>query len=60
MLTKEEIQQKLLQYYTEWFGTDDADEWYPSPAVNVWVFRRNGEYIALKCHLLNGTIEEKR
>lgn len=38
-------------------GDLDTDEWHINPAVNVWVFERNGKIITLKCHIITGEIE---
>ena len=57
LLTKEELNQKLYAYYTEHYGEKDTDVWYEQPAVNVWVFKRENQFISLKAHILNGTVE---
>jgi len=41
------------------YGERDTDIWYPQPAVNVWVFGREGKIIALKSHILTGIVTEK-
>ena len=58
ILTKDEFNQKLHEYYLEHYGERDTDVWYDQPAVNVWVFKRDGKYISLKAHILTGEIEE--
>ena len=58
ILTKDELNKKLYEYYLEHFGAEETDEWYEQPAVNVWVFRRDDKYISLKAHILTGEVEE--
>jgi len=56
LLTKEELNKHLYEYYVEHFGERDSDEWFDPPAVNVWVFKRDGKMIALKSHILTGEV----
>ena len=58
ILEKEEINSFLKNYYIEKFGERDTDIWFEQPAVNVWLFKRDNKYIALKCHILNGEVTE--
>ena len=58
ILTKEEFNKRLYEYYTVHYGERETDEWYEQPAVNVWVFKRDGKYISLKAHVLTGDVEE--
>ena len=58
ILTKEELNNKLCEYYSEHYGERDTDEWLEPPALNVWVFKRDGKYISLKAHILNGKVTE--
>lgn len=58
ILKKEELEQKLREYYSEKFGEDENDEWLFLQAVNVWCFKRGGKYISLKAHILSGKVEE--
>ena len=58
-LKKEQFNACLRQYYTEHFGERDTDIWYEQPAVNVWVFGRDGKVITLKSHVLTGEVEER-
>lgn len=58
ILTKDELNKKLYEYYLEHYGAKETDEWYEQPAVNVWVFRRDDKYISLKAHILTGEVEE--
>ncbi len=58
LLTKEQLNNVLKEYYVQHFGANDTDEWYEQPAVNVWVFQRDGKYISLKAHILTGEVEE--
>lgn len=57
ILTKEQFNEKLYQYYVEHFGERDTDIWFEQPAVNVWVFKRDGQYISMKSHILTGEVE---
>ncbi len=59
ILTKEQFRQHLSQYYLTHYGERESDIWYDQPAVNVWVFGRDGKVIALKAHILTGEVEEK-
>lgn len=56
---KELYNRNLYKYYVENYGERDTDIWYEQPAVNVWVFGRDGKIITLKSHVLTGEIEEK-
>ena len=58
ILTKDEFSNKLYEYYVEHYREKGTDEWFEQPAVNVWVFKRDGKYISLKAHILTGKIEE--
>lgn len=58
ILSKEELNAKLYEYYSEHYGERDTDEWFEQPAANVWVFKRDGRYISLKAHILSGKVEE--
>ena len=58
ILTKDELNKKLYDYYVEHYGEMDNDEWFESPAVNVLVFKRGDKYISLKAHILSGEVEE--
>lgn len=58
ILMKEELSNKLYAFYVEHYGERDTDEWFEQPAVNVWIFKRDGKFICLKAHILSGEIEE--
>lgn len=58
LLEKEQFDRLLDAYYTEHYGKRDTDIWYEKPAVNVWVFKRDGNIITLKSHVLTGAVEE--
>ena len=60
MLTKDQIEAHLENYYRTHCGERDTDEWYDSPAVNVRMFARDGELIALQCHIISGEVTERR
>ena len=55
---KELYSKKLQEYYSNNFGEDENDIWYEQPAVNVWVFGRDGKIVTLKSHILTGKVEE--
>ena len=57
ILTKDELNKKLYDYYVEHYGEMDNDEWFESSAVNVWIFKRDNKYISLKAHILSGEVE---
>ncbi len=58
MLTKDKLNESLSEYYKNHYGEKDTDIWYEQPAVNVWVFGRDGKIITLKSHVLTGAVEE--
>lgn len=58
ILTGEELNQKLYEYYIEHYKAIDTDIWFEKPAVNVCVFKRGNRFISLKAHILTGEIEE--
>lgn len=53
---KELYNKNLYEYYVKHYGKRDTDKWYEQPAVNVWVFGRDGKIITLKSHILTGEI----
>lgn len=57
-LTEKQLHNRLNKYYKNVYGESDFDEWYVNPAVNVWMFVRDGKIITLKCHMLTGEITE--
>ena len=59
LLEKQEISQLLYEFYKEKYGELETDKWFGQPAVNVWVFERDGKIITLKCHILTGEVEAK-
>ena len=59
LLEKQEISQFLYEFYKEKYGESETDKWFEQPAVNVWVFERDGKIITLKCHILTGEVEAK-
>ena len=56
ILSKEVLNEKLYAYYVEHFGERESDEWFEPPAVNVWVFKREGKFYSLKSHILTGEV----
>ena len=58
ILTKEELNKRLYEFYSEHYGERDTDEWLEQPAANVWAFKRDGKYKSLKAHILNGSVTE--
>ena len=59
ILKKEKFAVYLHEYYREHYGEKDTDIWYEQPAVNVWVFCRDGKFITLKSHILTGEVTEQ-
>lgn len=59
ILKKEQFNEHLYKYYKEHYGEKDTDVWHEQPAVNVWVFCRDGKYITLKSHILTGEVTEQ-
>ena len=57
ILTKEEFNTHLDNYYQQHYGRQEDDLWMEQPAVNVWVFKRGNRYISLKAHILTGEVE---
>lgn len=58
ILTKEEFNKALYEYYMESCGERETDIWYEQPSVNVWVFERDGMYVNLNSHILTGKVTE--
>ncbi len=58
ILTKEDFEYILREYYLEHYGENENDVWYDKPAVNVWVFKRDNKLISLKSHVINGIVTE--
>lgn len=58
ILTKEDFNERLYEYYVEHYGKRDTDVWFEQPAVNVWTFKRDDRYISLKSHILTGDVTE--
>lgn len=58
ILEKEELNNYLYQYYVKNYGKRDTDIWYEQPAVNVWMFSREGKFITLKSHIITGKVTE--
>ena len=59
LFEKKEMNQFLYEFYKETYGELETDKWFEQPAVNVWVFERDGKIITLKCHILTGKVEAK-
>ena len=59
ILNKEQFNDYLYKYYKEHYGEKSTDVWYEQPAVNVWVFFRDGKFITLKSHILTGEVTEQ-
>lgn len=57
ILIKEELQKCLYQFYEENYGVRDTDIVLGATATNVFVFEREGNIYALKCHILTGKVE---
>ena len=57
ILEKQEINKFLYDFYKENYGELETDQWFEQPAANVWVFKRDGKIISLKCHILTGKVE---
>lgn len=59
ILTEKQLHSRLDKYYKENYGERDTDDWFVNPAVNVWLFVRDGKLITLQCHVLTGEVTEK-
>ena len=59
ILSKEEFNKYIYEYYVSHYGERKSDIWHEQPAVNVWVFERDNKIIVIKSHMLNGEIEVK-
>ena len=57
ILTKNELNKRLYEFYVTNYGERSTDEWFDPPAANVWVFKRDNNYISLKAHILTGEVE---
>lgn len=58
IVTKEQLDKYLYDYYKKNYGEDENDIWHDQPAVNVWVFERGGKLITLKSHIITGRVTE--
>lgn len=58
IVTKEQLDKYLYDYYRQNYGENENDIWYDQPAVNVWLFERDGKFITLKSHILTGNVTE--
>ncbi len=56
LLNKTQFTKILQEHYLENYGELESDIWYEQPAVNVWVFERDGKIITLKSHVLTGEV----
>ena len=59
ILTEKQLHNILDKHYKKHYGERDTDEWYVNPAVNVWMFERDGKIITLQCHIITGEVTEK-
>ena len=59
LLTKNQFTEILREYYLNNYGERNTDIWYDQPAVNVWVFSRDGKIITLKSHVITGKVTEQ-
>ena len=50
ILTKDELEEKIWEYYIEHYGEDEGDVWFDPPAVNVRTFLRDIKYISEEPH----------
>lgn len=57
-LDKKEYAERLREFYLRNYGERESDVWYEQPAVNVWVFSREGRIVTLKSHVLTGSVSE--
>lgn len=55
---KEKYTKNLYEYYKKNYGERDTDILYEQPAVNVWVFGRDGKIINLISHIITGGVTE--
>ena len=58
-LTEKQISNRLDNYYKEYYGERDTDEWYVNPDINIWKFERNGKTIVLECNKETGRVTER-
>jgi len=58
ILTKEQLNRHLKEYYESHHGHSDEDVWFDPPAANVRLFARSDRLITLKCHILTGEVSE--
>ncbi len=59
ILSKEQFDKNIYDYYVANYGECESDIWHERPAVNVQVFERDNKIIAIKSHMLTGEIEVK-
>ena len=55
-LSDEELDARIHEYYLQNFTQRDTDRWYEPPAVNVRLFAREGELIAIQAQPITGQI----
>ena len=58
ILSAEEFNEKISEYYRVNYGKRDTDFWLEKPAENVCVFKRGDNIIVLKAHILTGEVIE--
>ncbi len=58
-LTEKQMHTRLNNYYKEYYGEDDFDEWYVNPDINKWKFERDGKIIILVCDMYSGKVTEE-
>ncbi|MBR6513715.1 MAG: hypothetical protein IKT46_02655 [Clostridia bacterium] len=58
ILSKEELEKKLFEYYITHYGPRKTDILYDPCALNVRSFKRGDSYITLKCHIITGKVTE--
>lgn len=58
LLTEKQMHTRLNNYYKEYYGERDTDEWYVNPQDNMWKLKRDGKIIILECNRETGKITE--
>ena len=57
ILSNQELEAKIMDYYREVYGERESDVWCDAPAANVRTFLRDGKFISLKSHILTGEVD---
>lgn len=57
ILSNQELEAKIMDYYREVYGERKSDLWCEVPAANVRTFLSDGKFISLKSRILTGEVD---